>query len=335
MRVLGIESSCDETAVAVVRDGTAIEASLLYSQNEEHLPFGGVVPEIASRAHLVQLPRLLRELERASGSLAAIDAVAVTARPGLIGSLLVGVSAAKALAWSLGKPLVDVHHVQAHVYAAQMEHPRLAPPFVALVVSGGHTSLYLCTAPGVLEEIGSTMDDAAGEAFDKVASLLGLPYPGGPAIEGAARSGDAAREPFLAARVKGRELDFSFSGLKTAMLYRIAGQNVARKNRPAVPAERVPHLAAGFQEAVVGMLVERSLLAARQRGVAQIAVGGGVACNQRLRAVLGERAGAAGLEVFFPSLPLCLDNAAMIAGLGFHLLREGRRAPFDLDACPR
>lgn len=335
MRVLGIESSCDETAVAIVRDGRAIERSLLYSQTAEHLPFGGVVPEIASRVHLAQLPRLLRELELDPGTAAAIDAVAVTARPGLIGSLLVGVSAAKALAFALGVPLVDVHHVQAHVYAAQMEHERLAPPFVALVVSGGHTSLYHCSGPGELEEIGATQDDAAGEAFDKVASLLGLPYPGGPAVERAARAGDAAREPFLAARVKGRELDFSFSGLKTAMLYRIAGQNVARKDRPAVSPERVPHLAAGFQEAVVDMLVERTLLAARLRGVSQVAVGGGVACNGRLREVLGARGDAAGLEVYFPSPQLCLDNAAMVAGLGFHLLARGRRAPLDLDACPR
>lgn len=335
MRVLGIESSCDETAVAIVRDGRAIECSFLYSQVKEHAAFGGVVPEIASRVHLVQLPGLLQRIASEWGPLSHVDAIAVTSRPGLIGSLLIGVSAAKALAFALHKPLVDVHHVEAHVYAAQMEHPQLEPPFVALVVSGGHTSLYHCTAPGELEEIGSTVDDAAGEAFDKVASLLGLGFPGGPAVERAAQTGNASEERFVAPRVKGRDLDFSFSGLKTAVLYRVAGQNVARKDRPPADPARVPHIAAGFQEAAVGMLVERTLLAAQSKGAKQIAVGGGVACNRRLREALTARGAEVGLEVCFPSLPLCLDNAAMIAGLGYHHLVKGRRAASDLDASPR
>ncbi len=334
MRILGIETSCDETAIAVVRDGRDVECAYVRSQIEEHRPFGSVVPEIASRSHLTHLPHMMTRLEQDWGPLKNLDAIAVTARPGLIGSLLVGVSMAKGLAYALDIPLVDIHHVEAHAYAAQMEHAELTPPFIALIVSGGHTALYMCAAPGELEELGSTRDDAAGEAFDKVASLLGLPYPGGPAIQKAAETGEPGRETFSAPRLPKNTLEFSFSGLKTAVLYRVAGQNVPRKDRPPVDEARVPHLAMGFQEAAVRSLVNTTARAAERHRASQIAVGGGVACNRRLREAMQEYALRSGRRVYFPSPPLCVDNAVMIAGLGYHRVQAGRRAPLDLDARP-
>lgn len=338
MIVLGIESSCDETGIALVRDGREILVSLVSSQIDLHRPFGGVVPEIASRTHLDTMHPLLDEALRKAGmTLEQVDAIAVTNRPGLIGSLLVGLSTAKALAFFLGKPIVGVHHVEAHLYSAAMENPALRYPFVCLIVSGGHTSLYLAESPGKQRVLGETQDDAAGEAFDKVAAILGLPYPGGPAIEKEAKSGDPRRIAFKLPRVSGNSLDFSFSGLKTAVLYQVRGQDGKKQKKPAQgeTIEGRADIAASFQETVVESLVRNAIEAARQTGATQIGVGGGVACNQRLRDRMHEEARRHGVEVFFPSKHLCLDNGAMIAGLGYHLLQSGVQHTLDLDASAR
>ena len=334
MILLGIETSCDETAAALVRDGREILSSLVSSQVALHAPFGGVVPEIASRSHLDVIHGLIEEaLAKAGIRPEALDAIAVTNRPGLIGSLLVGLATAKTLAFFHRKPLVGVHHVEAHIYSTVMENPRLGHPFVSLVVSGGHTNLYLAASPTERLLLGQTVDDAAGEAFDKVAAILGLPYPGGPSIEKTAEGGDPRQVRFPLPRTKGNPLDFSFSGLKTAVLYEVRGQDA--KGGPPRNLPDLPHLAASFQETAVEHLVRNTLEAARREGVSQIGVGGGVACNQGLRDRLKARAAEEGMEAFFPSKALCLDNAAMIAGLGYHLLRAGRSDPLDLDASAR
>ena len=333
--VLGIESSCDETAASVVRAGKAILSSVVASQVAEHAPFRGVVPEIAGRAHLRALmPAIDSALEQAGTTLDQLEAIAVTHRPGLIGSLLVGLSAAKALAFARGLPLVGVHHIEAHAYAAAMEH-EVDYPLLALVVSGGHTALYRMSSPTALAKLAETRDDAAGEAFDKVASLLGLGYPGGPAISELARQGDPRAFAFPRYRPKDGGLGFSFSGLKTSVLYAIRGQD-AQAPRPA--PESIPRradLAASFQEAVVDVLVAQALAAARAEGLATITVTGGVACNARLRERLTAAASEQDLRAVFPSPRYCADNAAMIAGQGWHLLREGRLARWDLDAVAR
>ncbi len=338
MIVLGIETTCDETAAAVVRDGREILSSHVASQAKLHAPFGGVVPEIACRAHVeTLLPLVERALEDAGTELGRLDGIAVAHTPGLVGALLVGLSAAKALAWAAGRPLVGVDHIEAHVHAVRMAHADLAPPFVALVASGGHTSLYDVRGDTSLAKIGSTVDDAAGEAFDKVSALLGLGYPGGPAIEKAAKCGDASAVAFPRSYPgekggAGGSLDFSFSGLKTAVLYHLRGQHGKIGARPAPrPAADV---AASFQEAVVDVLVARTILAAERTGARAIAVGGGVACNGRLRERLAAEGAARKKRVFFPPPHLCTDNAAMIAGLGHELLRAGRVSDLELEAVP-
>jgi N6-L-threonylcarbamoyladenine synthase len=334
--VLGIESSCDETAAAVVRDGREILSSVVHSQASLHATYGGVVPEIAGRSHLAQiLPVVDAALEQARTSLDGIGCVAVTTRPGLIGSLLVGLSAAKALAWPRGIPLVGVHHIEAHVYAATMERAELAYPSLALVVSGGHTALYRALSPLQLELLGTTRDDAAGEAFDKVAFLLGLGYPGGPAVSKLAESGHPGAVRLPAYRSRDEGPSFSFSGLKTAVLYHVRGQDA---REPLPPPERIPDradVAASFEQAVVDSLVAECLRTARREGLTRILVAGGVACNRRLRRDLAQRAAAEGLEAIFPSPAYCTDNAAMIAGLGFQALRAGRIETLALDAAPR
>lgn len=333
--ILGIESSCDETAAAVVRAGREILSSEVESQAPEHARYGGVVPEIAGRSHLRSiLPVVERALERADVGLEAIDAVAVTSRPGLIGSLLVGLAAAKALAWTRGVPLVCVDHIEAHVHAATMEHPGTAYPCAALVVSGGHTALYRARSPLELDCLARTLDDAAGEAFDKVAHLLGLGYPGGPAVARLAEEGDPRRYAFPRYRSRGAPA-FSFSGLKTSVLYHLRGQDALA---PTPPPETIPDradVAASFQEAVVDALVEPTLELARREGLETILVAGGVACNRRLRRRMAERAAEEGVACIFPSPAYCTDNAAMVAGLGWHLAQAGRLAPLDADASPR
>jgi N6-L-threonylcarbamoyladenine synthase len=334
--VLGIESSCDETAASVVRDGREILSSVVHSQASLHASFGGVVPEIAGRSHLAQiLPVIDAALEQARTSLDQIGCIAVTTRPGLIGSLLVGLSTAKSLAWTRGIPLVGAHHIEAHVYAATMERAELAYPSLALVVSGGHTALYRARSPLELELLGTTRDDAAGEAFDKVAFLLGLGYPGGPAVSKLAEGGNPRALRLPAYRSREGPPSFSFSGLKTAVLYHLRGQDA---RAPLPQPEQIPgraDVAASFEQAVVDALVDECLRSARREGLQRILVAGGVACNRRLRLELTRRAGAEGLEAIFPSPAYCTDNAAMIAGLGFQLLAAGRVEPLSLDASPR
>jgi len=367
MLVLGIESSCDETAAAVVADGERILASIVASQVLTHERYGGVVPELASREHLKKISPIVDEaLERAGVGLNDIDALAVTEGPGLIGSLLVGLVYGKALAQALGKPLVGVNHLEGHIHAVLLEH-KLAQqagqeaepmrlPAVALVVSGGHTSLFLVEThnsdrPPVFSytRLGQTRDDAAGEAFDKVAKLLALGYPGGPIIDHLAPFGNPAAVEFGRIKMKGNPLDFSFSGLKTAVLYRVRGtelaveaearrawrQSVGRATADEVRAQCSPatlDLVASFQNAVITDLVERTLAAAEGARVQTILVSGGVACNSLLRTRFAKAARAEALEAFFPSLELSTDNAAMIAAAGYYKLLAGQRADASLTA---
>lgn len=338
--VLGIESSCDETAAAVVRDGREILASVVDSQIAEHAPFGGVVPEIAGRSHLRSiLPVIDSALAQARCDLDDIRAIAVTTKPGLIGSLLVGLSVARALAFARGLPLIPVDHIEAHVYAATMECPRSPYPCAALVVSGGHTTLYKALSPLAIERISTTLDDAAGEAFDKVAFLLGLPYPGGPSVSKLALEGDPKRIAFPRYRPRPgpgetapRFPPFSFSGLKTAVLYHLRGQDAAAPTPPPEAIADRAHVAASFQEAVVDALVEPTIRAARELGLATVLVGGGVACNRRLREKLQQAASDVGINCVFPSPAYCTDNAAMIAGLGYQRWKAGLVAGLDIDA---
>ncbi len=334
--ILGIESSCDETAAAVVRDGREILSSVVHTQIEEHRLYGGVVPEIAGRSHLKHILPVIDEALRVAGcDLDAIDGIAVTNRPGLIGSLLVGVSAAKGLAFTRGLPLVGVNHIEAHIYSATMETEEPLFPCLALVVSGGHTSLYIARSPISIERIASTLDDAAGEAFDKVAYMLGLPYPGGPSVSELALEGDPKSIRFPRYRPKNGKPGFSFSGLKTAVLYHLRGQDALA---PTPPPEDIPDradVAAAFEAAVCDNLTAPSLQAAREHGLERILVAGGVACNRRLRSVMKARAEKVGIETYFPSPAYCTDNAAMIAGLGWEHLQAGERADLSMDASAR
>ncbi len=353
MNVLGIETSCDETAAAVVRDGREVLSNVVASQAAVHATWGGVVPEIACRAHLETLtPAIDEALARAGIGLGDVDAVAVTTHPGLIGALLVGVAAAKGLAFALGKPLVGVDHIEAHIYAnilAPFDELRAnggehEPPFVSFIISGGHTTLFEWRGPGDMDRLGETRDDAAGEAFDKVAALLGLPYPGGPSVEKAARAGrrDAIRFPRTSVghgAKHRRPLDTSFAGLKTAVLYYLRGQDASRPGAPGpyAPPEgvNVADVAASFQEAAVDVLVDAAVRAVERRGVERLAVGGGVAANGRLRERLEEAARRHGFRLFIPPRSLCTDNAAMIAGLGYHNLRLGRDVGLEIEARAR
>jgi N6-L-threonylcarbamoyladenine synthase len=334
--ILGIESSCDETAAAVVRGGREVISSVVHSQIAEHAVFGGVVPEIAGRSHLRKiLPVIDSALEQAGLQLPDITAIAVTQRPGLIGSLLVGLSVAKSLAFTHDLPLVPVHHIEAHVYAASMECATPPYPCICLVVSGGHTALYRADSPMEMTQLASTLDDAAGEAFDKVSWLLGTGYPGGPAVSKLAADGDRKSIRFPRYRPKDRSLGFSFSGLKTAVLYHLRGGDALAPTPAPEDIVARADVAAGFEEAVVDALATQSMQACRDSGLPRLLVGGGVACNRRLREVLAERGAQEGVQVTFPSPDYCTDNAVMIAGLGSELFRAGRTAGFDLDASPR
>lgn len=333
--ILGIESSCDETAAAVVADGRHVLSNAVMSQIDRHAVFGGIVPELACRAHVQAIvPVVDKALADAGVGPADLTAVAVTNAPGLVGALLVGVAYAKALAWCAGKPLFGVDHLYGHMYATRMAFPdELQYPCVNLIVSGGHTSLYVSSGPLAHTLLGSTRDDAAGEAFDKVAKILGLPFPGGPAIDRLARGRDPTRIAFKRPMLEEGSLDFSFSGIKTAVLYAARGQDARREL--ALSPDETADLAAGFQEAVVDVLLAKSFQACRERGVPHLAVGGGVACNSRLRAKGAELAAREGIRIFFPPPAWCTDNAAMIAGLGYHLWSSGA-IPDDgtLDAIP-
>jgi N6-L-threonylcarbamoyladenine synthase len=327
MKVLGIETSCDETAAAVVEDGRRALSDVVATQIELHRKWGGVVPELASRNHVMQVMPVVDEaLARAGVRPAELDGIAVTSGPGLVGALLVGVQVAKSLALAWGKPLARVNHLEGHLVAAFLAEPAPTFPFLGFVVSGGHTSLYAARAFGEYELLGSTRDDAAGEAFDKGAKLLGLPYPGGVAIDRLAKTGDPRAVKFPKAIVRGAELDFSFSGLKTALLHHV------RKH--GVPGgQGLADLCASYQEAIVGALVQKLFRAARQLQFQRIVLSGGVAANGRLRAAVTEKAAEyEDVSVFLPAPKLCTDNAAMIAVAGTEALRRGERADVDLAA---
>jgi N6-L-threonylcarbamoyladenine synthase len=330
MYILGIESSCDETAAAVVQDGQKIISSIVASQVPVHRKYGGVVPELASRHHVEAiLPVIEEALSRAGIGLPEIEGIAVTQGPGLVGSLLVGIAAAKSLAYVLNLPIVGVNHILGHVAAIFLDRADLKFPFLALVVSGGHTSLFRMEARTRLTLLGRTRDDAAGEAFDKVAKLLELGYPGGGIIDRLSREGNRDAIPFPRILLEADSLDFSFSGVKTAVL------NHVKRLREKPSPSQVRDIAASFQEAVVDTLVSKVLRAARQEGIQEVVVAGGVACNSRLREKFLRQREEGRVSVFFPPPSLCTDNAAMIAVAGFHLLQEGCRADLTLNAYSR
>jgi N6-L-threonylcarbamoyladenine synthase len=326
--VLGIETSCDETAASVVRDGRVALSDVVSSQIEVHKRWGGVVPELASRNHVVQvLPVVDEALTKAGVTLADLDVIAVTTGPGLIGALLVGLQAAKALAWAAGKPLVGVNHLEGHLLAIRLLEGAPEPPFLGLVVSGGHTSLYSVENFSTYKLIGSTRDDAAGEAYDKVAKMLGLPYPGGVQIDKLAHDGDPKAIHFPRANIKNGELDFSFSGLKTSVLTHL-------HKHPEPKGQELADLCASFQEAVADPLTRKAIKAAKRFGHSQLVLCGGVAANSRLRALAAERAVDARLNLFLPPVKLCTDNGAMIAVAGTHAFLRGERADLSLNADP-
>jgi N6-L-threonylcarbamoyladenine synthase len=326
MRILGVESSCDDTAAAVVEDGRRILSSVVASQVELHGRFGGVVPELASRGHITAVMRVLHEaLARAGCGLGGIDAVAATHGPGLVGSLLVGLQAAKAVAFARGLPFVGVNHLEGHLYAIFLGDDPPPFPFVVLLVSGGHTCLYLAHEPGRYQLLGETLDDAAGEAFDKSAKMLGLPYPGGIAIERASQGGDPRAVRLPRALPRRESLDFSFSGLKTAVR-----EHLLAAGRPE--GDAFADLCASVQEAIVDVLVRKSLRACRRFQAEHLVLAGGVAANTRLRVKMAEAAQPEGIRLHLPSKPLCTDNAAMIAAAGHARLTRGERSDISLNA---
>ncbi len=334
-RILTIETTCDETAAAVVREDLRVLSSVVASQDQLHQRFAGVVPEIAARAHVERiLPVIDEALRRAGVRLTELDAIAVANTPGLAGSLLVGVSAAKALCLATGKPLVAINHLHAHIYACRMAAGRDVFPCVGLIVSGGHSSLYRCRGPTDFEYLGGTIDDAAGEAFDKVASMLGLAYPGGPAIARVAEGGNPRAFAFPRALLHDRaRLDFSFSGLKTAVRYAIAGPGRPDFAAVRLSAGQVADLAASFQAAVVESLVDKSLRALDATGLGTLCVGGGVAANKLLRQELARATAARGATLVIAPPELCTDNAVMGA-IAFERLRAGQTEGLELDAQP-
>ena len=326
---LGIETSCDETAAAVVADGRVVMSNVISSQIDIHTAYGGVVPEIASRKHLECINDVIeRALKEADVTISDIDLIGVTYGPGLVGALLIGVAAAKAMAYAADIPLVGVNHMHGHIAANYLEHPDLEPPFMALVVSGGHTEIVNVPAYNKCEKLGGTRDDAAGEAFDKVARVIGLGYPGGPKIDKAAKEGDPEAVAFKRVYLEQGSLDFSFSGLKTQAL------NYLNSEKQAGREINVNDVAASFQEAVVEVIAEKAVDAAERFDQKKIVMAGGVASNSRLRALISASASAKGIEVLKPSPVLCTDNGAMIASAAYYAYKNGERTDLDLDAVP-
>lgn len=327
--ILAIESSCDETAAAVIRDGREVLSNIIYTQIKLHTVYGGVVPEIASRKHIEKMNYVVqRALDKAGMKLKDVDAVAVTYGPGLVGALLVGVAEAKAMAWAAGKPLIGVNHIEGHISANYIEHPELKPPYLGLVVSGGHTHLIIVKDWAKFDILGRTVDDAAGEAFDKVARAIGLGYPGGPKIDACAKQGNPDAIVFPQAKVHGSEYDFSFSGLKSAVLNYL--------NHAAMTHEEVnkADLAASFQKAVVDVLCSHTIEAVKHYGIREVAMAGGVSANSALRAGMAEACEKAGCKLFVPSPIYCTDNAAMIGVAAYHEYMAGTRSGWDLNAVP-
>lgn len=333
MLVLGIESSCDETAAAIVRDGREMLSSVIASQIETHMRYGGVVPELASREHLDKIVPVVEEaLARAHVDKREIDGISVTVGPGLVGSLLVGVSYAKAMAFALDKPLVGVNHIEGHIYSVVFENPPVEYPALALIVSGGHTNLFVIPEPGKYKVVARTRDDAAGEAFDKVAKMLGLGYPGGPIIERLAREGDPKAVRFAVPRMGDGRPDFSFSGLKTAVSKHVRESGLQPVAVGEEPSQAIKDLAASFQSVVVRSLTSTMERMALEYYPRTLIVAGGVACNGALRRVSSEVAARLGIPVYFPSPHLSTDNAAMIAAAGTVKLLAGERSGLDLNA---
>ena len=328
VRILAIESSCDETAAAVVEDGRVILSNAVFTQIDLHALYGGVVPEIASRAHVEKVDRMVdAALAQAGMTLQDVDAIAVTYGHGLVGALLIGVSCAKALAYAAGKPLIPVNHIEGHICANFLSSPELTPPFAALVVSGGHSHLFAVEDYGVYRIIGQTQDDAAGEAFDKAARVLSIPYPGGPLLDKLAENGNPHALPLPRPHVDGR-YDYSFSGLKTAFINAV--HNARQKGELLCDAD----LAASFRYAVVSQLVDKAMLAARELGLHKMVLAGGVSANRLLRREMEAACAKAGIPLYMPRLELCGDNAAMIGSAAYYRLRRGELADLSLNARP-
>jgi len=327
--VLGIETSCDETAAALVADGKAVLSNVIATQLDLLRKFGGVVPEIAARRHTELIGYVIKEaLDAAGKTLADVEAVAVTSKQGLIGCLLVGVAAAKSLSYSRSIPLIGVHHIEGHIFANRLSNPQIPAPHVCLTVSGGHTMLLYVHDSSRYELLGTTLDDAAGEAFDKIAKFLGLDFPGGPVIDKLSKQGDREAFNFPRPMIRARSLDFSFSGLKTSVINAFKDKIARREELP------LADIAASFQEAVVDVLVAKTVRAAAERGVSVISVTGGVSANSRLREVFREACQQQGMTVYFPQLSMCTDNAAMIAAAGYARLRRGEKADLELNVFP-
>ena len=332
--ILGIETSCDETAASVVRNGNEVLSTVVSSQIKIHQPYGGVVPEIASRAHMKKIyPIINKALSDAKITPGDIDAIAIANQPGLVVSLIVGVTAAKTLAMMWKKPLISVNHVHAHLQSAMIDAEDLKLPAVALIVSGGHTNLYDCESALELKLLGSTIDDAAGEAFDKVAQILNLPYPGGPSIQKTAEKGDPKAIRFPRSMLGKESLDFSFSGIKTAVLYHCQGQNMKGENRvPQMSEKEIADIAASFQQAVVDVLTKKTALAAEKVKAKTVLLGGGVAANSVLRDSLIKMCENKGLELLVAPMKYCTDNAVMVASLAYYKYEAGIFADLSLEA---